>query len=98
MLRDIVSRLERRHGAELSDVEFAVEDVPPTDPSPWERRAVAMGRYFPADRTAGLSHRIVVYRRPIQSRCSDRRELEDLLAMVVSEQVAHVLGIDPEDV
>jgi len=92
-----VEQLEKRWGKRLATVEFGVEEVPPSDPSPWERDAIALGRYFPADGPAGLPDRIVLYRRPIQSRCEDTTELSMLVEEVVREQVAHLLGRDPED-
>lgn len=85
-------------GARLTGVEFAVEEVPPSDPAPWEHRSVALGRYFPADPAAGLSHRIVVYRRPVTARCATDEDLEDLVDMVVVEQVAAMLGRAPEEI
>ncbi|MEE6274641.1 metallopeptidase family protein [Georgenia sp. MJ206] len=94
----VVDRLERRWSAALDAVEFAVEDVPPSDPSPWEDDAVALGRYFPADSAAGLRHRVVIYRRPVQSRCEDRAELRAMVRDVVVEQVAQVLDREPDEV
>src|SRR5690625_4648218 len=93
-----VERLERRWGRRLAAVEFGVEEVPPSDPRPWEDDAIALGRFFPADPTAGLPDRIVLYRRPIQSRCEDATEVGLLVEEVVREQVAHLLGRDPEDI
>lgn len=93
---DAVERLERRWSAELDGVEFAVEDVPPSDPSPWEHGEVPLGRYFPA--SGELPHRIVVYRRPVEGRATAERELAVLVLEVVVEQVAHLLGLTPEQV
>ena len=87
--------LERRWARELAGVEFAVEDVPPSDPAPWEDGGVPLGRLFPAD--AGAPARVVVYRRPVETR-ADEGDLEDLVADVVVEQVAHLLDLPPEDV
>src|SRR3954451_1390215 len=83
-----VRRLERRWAKLLDGVEFAVEEVPPSDPAPWEHRTVALGRYFPADPAAGLAHRIVVYRRPVLARAEDAEEMEMLVRAVLVEQVA----------
>lgn len=92
-----VERLERSWAKQLAGTEFAVEDVPPSDPAPWEhRRGVPMGRYFPAD--GPLAHRIVVYRRPIEERAADREELAEIVRTVVVEQVAHMLGRGPEEI
>src|SRR5699024_1132010 len=72
--------------------------VPPSDPAPWETGAVPLARYFPADPAAGLAHRIVVYRHPLQARVADRAEEALLLREVLVEQVAHMLGRSPEDI
>lgn len=93
-----VERLERRWGKALEGVEFGVEDVPPSAPAPWEEGSVPLGRYFPADAMAGLSHRVVLYRRPIETRADDPRDLRDLVRDVVVEQVAHLLSRKPEEI
>lgn len=76
-------------------MEFAVEDVPPADPSPWENGEVPLGRFFPSER--GLPPRVVVYRRPVETRSEDA-ELAALVHEVVVEQVAHALGVEPDKV
>lgn len=91
-----IHRLERAWSKQLDGTEFAVEDVPPSDPSPWEDRGVPMGRFFPSD--SGLPARIVVYRRPIESRATDDDDLSELVRSIVVEQVAHMLGRSPEDI
>jgi predicted Zn-dependent protease with MMP-like domain len=96
LVLDSVERLESRWGAYLDGVEFAVEDVPPSNPAPWESGGVPLGRYFPAQ--PGLPPRIVVYRRPVESRAVDSDELADLVHEVVVEQVAHLLGRSPDEV
>lgn len=94
LVLDAVAHLERRLGRDLRSVELAVEDVPPSDPAPWERQA-ALGRAFPATRTAPA--RIVVYRRPIESRADGESDLAALIDDVVTEQVSGLLGIRPTD-
>lgn len=94
----VVERLERRLGRDLDGVEFAVEEVPPSSPAPWERGAVPLGRYFPSDAAAGLTHRIVVYRRPVIARAEGHDELGALVRDVLVEQIAQLLGRSPEDV
>lgn len=96
LVLDAVERLERRWATELAGTEFAVEEVPPSAPAPWEGGGAPLGRYFPPD--AGLAPRIVVYRRPIESRARDLADLADLVRDVLVEQVAHRLGRDPEDI
>lgn len=96
LVLDAVERLERRWGRQLEGAEFAVEEVPPSQPAPWEHGGVPLGRYFPAD--AGLAPRIVVYRRPVETRAVDDADLASLVRDVVVEQVAHLLARAPEDV
>ncbi|HEY3436784.1 MAG TPA: metallopeptidase family protein [Actinotalea sp.] len=91
-----VERLERRWARQLEGTEFGVEEVPPSQPAPWEHGGVPLGRYFPAD--AGLPARIVVYRRPLETRSVDEADLADLVRDVLVEQVAHLLARAPEDV
>jgi hypothetical protein len=93
---DAVERLERRWARQLEGTEFAVEEVPPSAPAPWERGGVPLGRYFPAD--AGMPARIVVYRRPVETRALDEGDLADLVRDVLVEQVAQLLGRRPEEV
>ncbi|MGC0274222.1 metallopeptidase family protein [Pseudactinotalea sp. Z1739] len=96
LLLRAVAHLEHHLGDVLHGVEFAVEDVPPSAPAPWEAGAVSLGRCFPADAAAGLTDRVVVYRRPIESRCRGWAEVPDLLRHVLVEQVAHLRGLDPD--
>jgi predicted Zn-dependent protease with MMP-like domain len=93
---DAVERLEQRWASELEDVEFAVEDIPPSDPAPWEHGEVPLGRFFPAQ--GDLPARVVVYRRPVESRAVDGPDAAALVHDVVVEQVAHLLGLTPEQV
>lgn len=95
LVLDAVERLEARWAGELERVEFAVEEVPPSDPAPWERSGAPLGRCFPGD--AGLPPRVVVYRRPIEARARDRADLAALVSEVLVEQVAHLLNRPPED-
>jgi predicted Zn-dependent protease with MMP-like domain len=96
LVLDAVEHLESRWARELEGAEFAVEDVPPSDPSPWEHGEVPLGRFFPSDGT--LPPRIVVYRRPVETRASDPRDIGELAQSVVVEQVAHLLNLTPEEV
>lgn len=91
---DAVDDLAERWRQQLAAIEFAVEEVPPADPAPWEAGQVPLGRFFAADRD--LPARVVVYRRPVEGRAADSDELAELVSQVVVEQVSHALGVDPE--
>ncbi|WP_460461536.1 metallopeptidase family protein, partial [Angustibacter peucedani] len=96
LVLDAAERLEGRWSRELDGVEFAVEDVPPSDPAPWEHGEVPLGRLFPA--SGPHPPRIVVYRRPVETRAPDTTALAPLVHEVVVEQVAHLLGLEPAQV
>ena len=96
LVLDAAERLDQRWSEQLAEVEFAVEDVPPSDPAPWEHGEVPLGRLFP--RSGGHPARIVVYRRPVETRTSDLRDTARLVHDVVVEQVAHLIGIEPLEV
>lgn len=91
-----VSRLEQTWGRPFPPVEFAVEDVPPSDPAPWEHSEVPLGRLFGGDGRAPA--RIVIYRRPVETRVEGTRELSSLVGEVVTEQVSALLGVAPEEI
>lgn len=93
MVLDAAEVVERKLGHPLG-IELAVEEVPPSDPAPWER-GVPLGRLFPAERN--LPARLVIYRRPITQRATDDADLAAVIYEVVAEQVARMLGRDPED-
>ena len=113
LVLDAVEELEHRWARQLEGVEFAVEDVPVvplgTDPAldddvvvdDTAGGAVPLGRLLPAGvdaRGRATAPRIVVYRRPLEARAGDRTELADLVHDVVVDQVARLLGLDPDEV
>jgi len=111
LVLDTVEDLELRWQRELDGVEFAVEDVPYlTTASPdelvhgsdvLEDGNVPLARLLPARLSESghrLPARIVLYRRPLEIRARDRSDLADLVHEVVVDQVAVLLGRDPEDI
>ena len=113
LVLDAVEDLERRWATELEGVEFAVEDVPAVaadDNAGYDEDVVAdetaggavpLGRLLPAGvdaRGRPTAARVVVYRRPLEARASDRDDLADLVHDVVVDQVARLLQIDPDEV
>ena len=82
---------------QVKAIQFAVEEVPPSDPAPWEP-GIVLGRGFEAEPRAGLAARVVIYRRPVVSRADGEEELAELVHRVVVEQVALMLGRRPEEI
>ncbi|HSR25728.1 MAG TPA: metallopeptidase family protein [Candidatus Eisenbacteria bacterium] len=96
LVLDALERLERRWGDQLREVELAVEEVPPPPAAHDVDGPVRLGRVLPA----GRSHpaRIVVYRRPVEARAPGTRSRAALVHDVVVEQVAELLGLEPQTV
>lgn len=91
----VVHRLERRWHAELGLVEFAVEETPLV-PDDWEAETVPLSSLV---RGSGASPtRLVLFRRPIELRCETRADLGALVLTVLVEQVAELLGREPEEI
>ena len=89
----VVRHLEASWANEIAGTEFAVEEVPVPTPNSNE---VPLGRLFPAQ--GAQPARVVVYRRPIMIRAIDADDLQDLIFDVVVEQVAHLIGLTPEEI
>ena len=89
---DALERLERRWASELAGVQVLVEEVPPDRPDPTPRD-VPLGRVEPAQRRRPA--RLVVYRRPVEARARDPRDLDELAQIVLTDLVADLLGADP---
>jgi predicted Zn-dependent protease with MMP-like domain len=102
LILQAVARLEPRWEDRLAGVEFAVEEIPPPEPPGPLSGPVPLARLEPRPPgpAAGGSHppRIVLYRRPLMARADSEDDLGDLVFDVVVEEVARLLGIDPEDV
>ncbi len=98
LVLDAVARLEPRWEAELSGIEFAVQEVPDEEilgeeivPVPLAR--IDPGEANPLDAVGSRSPRIVLYRRPLLARAEDEDELSELIFDVVVEEFAELLGI-----
>jgi predicted Zn-dependent protease with MMP-like domain len=106
---DALEPIDERWHTELERLDVAVDEVPEiTDCDPatvaWgsdvvEDGKVPLARLIPAgvDR-AGLPTRarIVLYRRPLETRAQGGGDLSDLIHEVLVEQVASYLGVDPD--
>jgi predicted Zn-dependent protease with MMP-like domain len=110
LVLEAIARLEPRWEAELSRVEFAVQEVPDRDPPDDAAEPVPLARLDPGTGDhgeaegpgggGGQAHgpRIVVFRRPLLARADDEEELAELVLDVVVEEFARLLGVDPETV
>ena len=96
MVGELVSELIGRW-PQVATIEFAVEDVPPSNPASWESHNVVVARIFPADRRRGLHDRIVVYRLPITLRCQPE-EVGVVTRRVLVERISHILALPPDEI
>ncbi|AXK45531.1 metallopeptidase family protein [Brachybacterium saurashtrense] len=88
--------LAERFPRRLEHLQVLVEEVPPSDPAPWDAPTVLLGRVIPSTREHPAQ--VIVYRRPLQTRCATEDELETLVRQVLSEQIGSLLNLPPEDV
>ncbi|KAB5608340.1 metallopeptidase family protein [Bifidobacterium jacchi] len=95
----VAAQLRRLNGAWpelIRPVQFAVEDVPPSDPAPWESHPNPSSRCFPASH--GVPARIVLYRMPIQMLSQSRTELQLVIRDEIVGRLAELYGRNPEDI
>ena len=99
-----------RFDAELSSLDVAVDVVPRMRLSAgyrqWPEDVVADGQ-VPLGRlvTAGVDNtgaptrpRIIIFRRPVESRAASARELQDILRMIIVRLVACYLNVSPTQI
>jgi predicted Zn-dependent protease with MMP-like domain len=103
LVLDAVARLEPRWESELSGIEFAVQEVPDEEIRGDDLVPVPLARIDPGENdpqapAGARSPRIVVYRRPLLARAEDEDELSELIFDVVVEEVAELLGLDPDTI
>jgi predicted Zn-dependent protease with MMP-like domain len=90
-------RLQQRWTDQLRAVEFLVEDVPPDrGDQAGSGGAIPLGSSRPG--SAGGPARVIVYRRPVEARAVGERARATLVHDVVVEQIAELLGLEPDTV
>ena len=101
---DAVARLAGRWEAELTGVEFAVQEVPEAEELTDDSSPLPLSRTVPGSPQSrdparpAAPARIVVYRRPLLVRSESDAELSELVFDVVVEEFARFLGLEPESV
>lgn len=109
LVLEALEPIEKRWRAELTELDVAVDEVPELtttapDKLTWDDDVVVdsnvpLARLVPAGvdrRGLPTRARIVLYRRPLETRARDGTDMADLLHDVLVEQIAHYLGLDPE--
>jgi predicted Zn-dependent protease with MMP-like domain len=93
LVLDVVSAIDERWSDRLGVLEYAVEDAPQV-PDDWQPETVPLSSLVRGAR--GAPTRLVLFRRPIEHRAATRADLEAMVLTVVVEQVAELLGVEPE--
>ena len=97
---DAVDRLEPRWGPLLREVDVEVHDVPPDtgagSPPAGDLVEVPLSDHRPATRHRPAT--VVVYRRPVELRATDRPARVDLVRDLVAEELGAALGLAPEQI
>lgn len=91
-----IRRLNSAWQALTKDVQFAVEDVPPSQPLLWEQNRRILSQAFPASR--GMQSRIVLYRLPLCTHVSSRSELQYAIRDELVQCLAELYGRRPEEI
>jgi predicted Zn-dependent protease with MMP-like domain len=110
VVREAVAHLDHRWSAELAEVEFVVDEVPPTEPGEDETYdadsvvlepsgpEVRLSKLLPASGSGRHTRppQIILYRRPLELRALDPDDLAELVLDVLIHEVADLLGVGPE--
>lgn len=95
----VASQISRLNGAWhdlMKNVQFAVEDVPPSQPIIWENNRRIMSQCFPASH--GMPPRIVLYRMPLCTHVTSRSELNYAIRDEMVQRLAQLYGRRPEEI
>ena len=60
---------------------------------------IALGRFISTSYTSDgtpIRPRIVLFRKPIEERCADETEMQQLLQAILTKLVAYYLNVEPE--
>lgn len=101
------ARIDSTFHDELTDLDLAVDMVPRMrlrEGANWPDSVaadgiIALGRLVPASYDADgmpVRPRIVLFRKPIEARCSDEYEMQRLLQSILTKLVAYYLNVEPE--
>jgi len=91
----VMRELWDRFPEALAAIQLGVEEVPML-PQEWSPEAVPLASFAKAHGSEPA--RVILLRKPIEHRARNRDDLEALIFTVLVEQVAEVLGIEPEEV
>ncbi len=80
----------------VAPLQFAVEDVPPSEPAPWESEPMLFSQGFPAEH--GIPARVVLYRMPLQAHSPNRMDLQFAIRDELVVRIAELYGRRPDEI
>ncbi|HJE21223.1 metallopeptidase family protein [Bifidobacterium pullorum] len=95
----VAAQIRRLNGAWpelIGPLQFAVEDVPPSEPAPWEPRRSCSSQCFAAGH--GVPARVVLYRMPIQSRSRSKLDMQLIIRDELVGRIGELYGRRPEEI
>ncbi len=95
----VIGQIRRLRGAWpelIGPLQFAVEDVPPSMPAPWEPERRIASQAFAASH--GAPARIVLYRMPLQGHAHNRIDLQFAIRDELVLRVAELYARRPEEI
>lgn len=95
----VAAQIRRLNGAWpelIGPLQFAVEDVPPSEPAPWEPRRSCSSQCFAA--VHGVPARVVLYRMPIQSRSRSKLDMQLIIRDELVGRIGELYGRRPEEI
>lgn len=91
-----IKRLNEAWPNLVGPIQFAVEDVPPSDPVPWDDDVRSLSNCFPSSH--GIPARIVLYRMAMQMQVEDDTELQLLVRDEMVSRLAELYGRRAEEI
>lgn len=92
-----LGEFSRHIGKKFERYDFAVLDVPASDPAPWEH-GVPLTRYLPFERPSKIHGRFIFYRKPIEAAAEREDDPRLFIHDVLVNQIADALKMNPYDV
>lgn len=93
-VHDALGRISASCPRALESVDVGIEDVPTIEPS-WAPHRVPLAAALST--TPTTNGQIVIYRRPLKRRSTNRRELRTLVFRTIVEQLSEVTGISADE-
>lgn len=93
LVQESLASLDPAWGSTLASIDITIADIPDLDRLDATHEAMPL-----AQTTNGDRPQVKLFRHPITVRCTDSSELAALVLDVLIEQLAEVIGMEPEEI